>query len=104
MGPGRDVLAGYVNSKHQDVAVDVINFLVNDPEAGKILGTDRGLPPTWTSAPAVQNSVTDPNMKATVDFENACSEVRRGAERAAEGAVRIRTLVTRRPRRSSTDS
>ena len=31
-------------SQAQDVAVDVINFLVNDPEAGKISGTDRGLP------------------------------------------------------------
>ena len=31
-------------SEHKDIAVDVINFLANDPEAGKILGTDRGLP------------------------------------------------------------
>ena len=44
VGPRLDVLLGLRGSTNKDVAVDVINFLVNDPEAGKILGTDRGLP------------------------------------------------------------
>jgi pectin-derived oligosaccharide transport system substrate-binding protein len=59
----------YKGSKHPEVTADVINFLVNDPEAGKILGTERGLPSNLdvrgqitASLPAV--------MQATVTFEN----------------------------------
>jgi multiple sugar transport system substrate-binding protein len=58
------------NSPHKDVAVDVINFLVNDPEAGKILGTDRGLPSNLDIRKAVSDSVTDPAMKLSIQVEN----------------------------------
>jgi oligogalacturonide transport system substrate-binding protein len=34
----------YKESKHQEVAADVINFLLNDPEAIRILGDTRGIP------------------------------------------------------------
>jgi multiple sugar transport system substrate-binding protein len=62
--------AGYVNTKHPGVVVDVMNFFINDPDAGKILGTERGLPVNLDIRTAVQSSLTDQNMKATVDFEN----------------------------------
>jgi multiple sugar transport system substrate-binding protein len=62
--------AGYVNTKYPATVVDVMNFFVNDPDAGKILGTERGLPANTDIRTTVQNSVTDANMKATVDFEN----------------------------------
>ena len=35
----------YARGENVATAVDVINFFVNDPEAGAILGTERGLPP-----------------------------------------------------------
>ncbi|ROT28091.1 ABC transporter substrate-binding protein [Micromonospora sp. HM5-17] len=57
-------------SKHADVAVDVINFLANDPEAGKILGTDRGLPSNLEIRKAVEETVTDPAMKLSIQVEN----------------------------------
>ena len=63
--------AGYAKTKHPGVVVDVINFFVNDPDAGKILGTERGLPANTDIRTTVQNALTDPNMKTTVDFENA---------------------------------
>jgi len=56
-------------SEHKDVAVDVINFLANDPEAGKILGTDRGLPSNLDIRKAVSETVTDPNMKLSIQVE-----------------------------------
>jgi multiple sugar transport system substrate-binding protein len=62
--------AGYANTKHPAVVVDVMNFFINDADAGKILGTERGLPANLDIRTSVQNSLTDPNMKATVDFEN----------------------------------
>jgi multiple sugar transport system substrate-binding protein len=62
--------AGNAKTTHPAVVVDVMNFFINDPDAGKILGTERGLPANTDIRTAVQNSLTDPNMKATVDFEN----------------------------------
>jgi len=58
------------SSKEKDAAVDVVNFLVNDPEAGKILGTERGLPSNLEIRQQVADTVTDPNMKQTIAFEN----------------------------------
>jgi multiple sugar transport system substrate-binding protein len=60
----------FQKTKHADVAVDVINFLANDPEAGKILGTDRGLPSNLDVRKTVSESVTDPAMKLSIQVEN----------------------------------
>jgi multiple sugar transport system substrate-binding protein len=57
-------------SPHKDRAVDVLNFLVNDPEAGKILGTDRGLPANLEVRQVVSDTVTDPSMKQTIAVQN----------------------------------
>jgi multiple sugar transport system substrate-binding protein len=57
-------------TKHKDQAVDVLNFLANDPEAGKILGTDRGLPSNLDVRKLVADTVTDPNMKQTIAVQN----------------------------------
>ncbi|WIM93949.1 extracellular solute-binding protein [Actinoplanes oblitus] len=63
-------LSVYRGSKHKDAAVDVINFLANDPEAAKILGTDRGLPSNLDNRTAVSATVTDPAMKASIALED----------------------------------
>ncbi|GIF14341.1 ABC transporter substrate-binding protein [Actinoplanes teichomyceticus] len=63
-------LSVYRGSKHKDVAVDVLNFLANDPEAGKVLGTDRGLPSNLDIRKQVAASVTDPAMKASIALED----------------------------------
>jgi multiple sugar transport system substrate-binding protein len=65
--------AGYAKTKHAATVVDVMNFFINDPDAGKILGTERGLPVNLDIRTSVQNNLTDKNMKATVDFENQIS-------------------------------
>jgi multiple sugar transport system substrate-binding protein len=53
-------------SPRKDTAVDVVNFLANDPDAGKILGTDRGMPSNLDVRKLVSDTVTDPNMKQTI--------------------------------------
>jgi pectin-derived oligosaccharide transport system substrate-binding protein len=60
----------FKGSPRKDAAVDVINFLLNDPEAGKILGTDRGLPSNLDIRHEFANTVTDPAMKLSIDMEN----------------------------------
>ena len=62
--------AGNVKTTHPATVVDVMNFFINDPDAGNILGTERGLPANTEIRTSVRNSLTDPNMKATMDFEN----------------------------------
>jgi multiple sugar transport system substrate-binding protein len=57
------------NAKNKDVAVDVINFLANDVDAGKVLGTDRGLPSNLDVRKAVNDTVTDAAMKLSIQVE-----------------------------------
>ncbi|MFI5846344.1 ABC transporter substrate-binding protein [Micromonospora chalcea] len=60
----------FKGSKHKDVAVDVINFLNNDPEAVALLGTDRGLPSNMDLRAKVSETVTDPAMKQSIQVES----------------------------------
>ncbi len=52
--------SGYSGTKHKSTVADVINFLVNDPDAGKILGAERGLAPNLDVRAQVA-----PTLKAT---------------------------------------
>ncbi|WP_428965306.1 ABC transporter substrate-binding protein [Micromonospora fluostatini] len=61
-------------SKHKDVAVDVLNFLVNDQEVVKLLGTDRGLPSNLDLRRVVSDDVTDPAMKLSIEVETKLAE------------------------------
>ncbi|MEU8300790.1 extracellular solute-binding protein [Micromonospora sp. NPDC048909] len=61
-------------SKHKDVAVDVINFMVNDPEAVKLLGTDRGLPSNLDLRTVVSEGATDPAMKQSIAVETELAQ------------------------------
>ena len=59
----------FKGSKNKDVAVDVINFLNNDLEAVKLLGTDRGLPSNLDLRRVVSDDTTDPAMKQSIAVE-----------------------------------
>lgn len=87
--------AGYARTKHPGVVVDVMNFFVNDPDAGRILGTERGLPANTDIRAAVSATLTDPNMKATVAFENAVSSrFGKAPNVPPNGQSAVRTLLT----------
>ncbi len=101
-------------SENKDAAVKLVDFLVNDPEAGKILGTTRSLPPNekireqvcaeGTELDAVvcdyQQAVADktgpafrpwPNGAAVIkrDFQRIYDDVMFGRISAEEGAERV---------------
>jgi multiple sugar transport system substrate-binding protein len=88
--------SAFRGSRHAKAVVDVINFLVNDPEAGEILGTERGLSSNLEVRKAVEASLTDQKMKACVAFENAMAPLFGPApEPPPRGHSRIRSgLVT----------
>ncbi|HEX6682318.1 MAG TPA: ABC transporter substrate-binding protein [Candidatus Limnocylindrales bacterium] len=56
-------------SAKKDRAVDVINFLVNSPEVGKLWGADRGLSANLDVRKAVADTLTDPTAKTAFAFE-----------------------------------
>jgi multiple sugar transport system substrate-binding protein len=49
-------------------AVDVINFFVSDPEAGAILGTERGLPPNKQVRDTISVNFDD-QLKGVLAFD-----------------------------------
>ncbi|MFK3983133.1 ABC transporter substrate-binding protein [Micromonospora sp. NPDC050397] len=63
--------AAFRGTRHPDVVADVINFLVNDVEAGQILGTERGLSANLSVRSYVEQSLTDESMKSTARFETS---------------------------------
>ncbi|WP_326549732.1 ABC transporter substrate-binding protein [Micromonospora sp. NBC_01813] len=62
--------AGSRSTDHPETVADIIDFLANDPEAAEILGVDRGLPSNLDNRTAVESTLDDPYMTATVTFEN----------------------------------
>ncbi|MFC0531976.1 ABC transporter substrate-binding protein [Phytohabitans kaempferiae] len=51
------LLSAYARGKHPKEAAALINFLINDPDAGKILGVSRGVPPNSTIAQSISSSL-----------------------------------------------
>jgi multiple sugar transport system substrate-binding protein len=58
----------YARGENVATAVDVINFFVNDPEAGAILGTERGLPPSDEVSAAIRPSFSE-ELKYVAAFD-----------------------------------
>jgi multiple sugar transport system substrate-binding protein len=61
----------YKNSPHADAAVTFINFFVNDPEAAKILGNDRGFTSSATAREALMEIATPTDLKVYEYYETA---------------------------------
>ena len=52
------------NSEHKEAAAKLIDFIVNSPEAGEILGADRGLPPNPDVLAEIQDTLSVADQKA----------------------------------------
>lgn len=61
--------AGFRGTRHPEAVVDVINFLTNSGEAGRTLGTDRGMNANLDIRHIVQDSLTDPVLRRSAAFE-----------------------------------
>ncbi|MFD7660253.1 ABC transporter substrate-binding protein [Actinosynnema sp. NPDC059797] len=57
-------------SEHKEAAVKLLDFLLNDPEAGKLLGASRGVPPNEEVRAQVCAGSTEAS-KAVCDYEEA---------------------------------
>ena len=81
-GPGNanialdpNMLGIAANSKFQDAAITFVDYLLNDPDRAKIVGTTIGAPPTEAIRSAVAPTVTEPEQAFLnyIDFESAAA-------------------------------
>jgi len=83
----------YAGGDNVGTAVDVINFFVNDPEAGAILGTERGIPPN----DAVREAITpnfDEQLKYVMAYdERVTSKAGPTPPVPAQGDTQVRQLL-----------
>jgi multiple sugar transport system substrate-binding protein len=83
----------YSRGANVGTAVDVINFFVNDPEAGAILGTERGLPPNDQVSAAIQPGFDD-QLKYVVAYDKRVTEKAGSTPPVpAQGDAEIQKLV-----------
>ncbi|HEX3350074.1 MAG TPA: carbohydrate ABC transporter substrate-binding protein, partial [Acetobacteraceae bacterium] len=63
----------YKLAKQPKPPADVIDFYLNDPDAAKLLGVERGVPPSLKMREVIAPTLS-PAEKATVDFVDALAE------------------------------
>jgi multiple sugar transport system substrate-binding protein len=62
--------SGFSGTKHREEVADVINFMVNDVDAARVLGAERGLAPNLGLRSAIGPMLTDA-MQTTATFETS---------------------------------
>jgi len=87
--------AGSRTTKEPDTVADVINFIVNDPDAAKIQGVERGLPSNLKNREIVAPTLSAPE-KATVALESELnSKFGKAPPVPPKGHVKLRSeLIT----------
>lgn len=83
------------SSPRKDTAVDVINFLVNSPDVGKLWGADRGLSANLEVREAVASALTDQVSKDAFAFETGLvPQFGQAPPVPPKGHVKVRALLT----------
>lgn len=83
------------SSARRDRAVDVVNFLVNSTEVGKLWGADRGLSANLDVRKAVSDGLTDATAKAAFAFEtDLAPKFGQAPPVPPKGHVKVRALLT----------
>lgn len=88
-------LSAGAKTAHPEEVAKFINFLINDPEAGAILGTERGVPVNLKVREAITPSLEGANVKV-VEFMGAIeSEVKPGGSVPLPGGGQSETIQRR---------
>ncbi|WP_338054027.1 ABC transporter substrate-binding protein [Streptomyces spiramenti] len=83
------------NSPEQEAAAKLVDFLVNDPEAGAIQGSDRGLPMNSSVLDAVRDGLPEEDQKSLSFLEDISDETDTPPTALPSGAGEIPNLLTR---------
>jgi len=66
-------MSGYAKTKYPEAVAKFMDFWINDPDAAKILGNNRGVPVTASSRTALEADATDVD-KIVYDFTSRVSD------------------------------
>lgn len=80
-------------SKHQKEAAKFVDFMLNDPEAAKIILSDRGLPVNLTSRKAILPNLTPPDQKSAAFLDEVKEKVGPPPALPPKGAGEIVTII-----------
>lgn len=67
--------SGAARSKNKEAAAKLIDFLANSPEAGKIMGTERGVPANKDVRAAIEPNMSDVDKKVVAYLDSIESEL-----------------------------
>lgn len=78
-----------------EAAVAFVDYLVNSPDAGKILSVERGVPGNLTVREAIVPDLDEPNMKAIDFLESVEDELGEAPEITPQGGGQFEDILTR---------
>ena len=82
-------------STHKEAAARLVNFLINDPEAGRILGMSRGLPANSTIREQVTSTLTGPPLVAFRYEQQVGSKLEQAPPPPPKGAGTVKATFQR---------
>lgn len=88
-------LSASAKSKHPKEAAEFMNYLLNDPEAGAILGTERGIPVNTKVRDAITPSLDEVNKKVVDFMKSIESEISPGGAVPLPGGGQSETIQRR---------
>ncbi|WP_114856181.1 ABC transporter substrate-binding protein [Brachybacterium sp. YJGR34] len=83
------------NSASPEAAVALVDYLVNSPDAGTILGVERGVPGNMTVREAIVPDLDEPNLKAVDFLESIEGELGPIPEITPQGGGEFEDILTR---------
>ena len=82
-------------TSNPEAAVAFVDYLVNSPDAGKILSVERGVPGNLTVREAIVPDLDEPNMKAVDFLESVEDELGEAPEITPQGGGQFEDILTR---------
>ena len=82
-------------SANPEAAVAFVDYLVNSPEAGKILSVERGVPGNLTVREAIVEDLDEANLKAVEYLDAVESELGAAPEITPQGGGQFEDILTR---------
>jgi multiple sugar transport system substrate-binding protein len=82
-------------SKSQEQATTFLDFLINDPEAAKILSVDRGAPINSKTRPAVESTLKPVDKESLAFLDSLASTIKDAPPVPPMGASNVQNVLTR---------
>ncbi|MEO3875278.1 extracellular solute-binding protein [Nonomuraea sp. B12E4] len=87
--------AASAKSDHQAAAAKFIDFMINDPDAGAIILSDRGLPASFRVLATVKNKLPETDRKTLAFLDEIKDELTDSPTAPPKGASAIEAILTR---------